>query len=70
MLDVRQKMKKLSQADKIALETASISIGDLPEGYHNFFILIWRVFNLGREYEKHFLPNKANPSDPRKPAGG
>jgi len=56
-------MKELSQADKIAIEVAGISIGDLPKGCHNFCILIWKVFNLGREYEKAFSAQQANRAD-------
>ena len=47
-------MQKLSETEKIALETAKIAIGELTKTYFDFCQTVWCVFNMGRQYEKAF----------------
>jgi len=56
-------MKELSETEKIAFETAKIAIGELPKSYFEFCQTIWCVFNMGRQYEKAFSIQQANPAD-------
>lgn len=60
-------MKKLSKTEKAVFETAKIAIGDLPKSYFDFCQTVWRVFNLGREYEKAFSVQQVAKPDQRRP---